>query len=86
MGAKRDYRFNNKDVPGQQISFSPGTEYWNQYDLEDGTQLKIKTVLLDVARLDEYNEHGDPIYLFTTHQIVGVQVPDELKRKKETSE
>jgi hypothetical protein len=32
--------------------------------LADGTEVKVKMVLLNAARLDEFNEQGEPVYQF----------------------
>ena len=80
MGPEKVFKFQGRDVPGHQVDFEARAEVWSNYSLEDGTQLKLKTVLLEVIRLDEYNAAGDPIYMFSAHQIVSVTVPDELKK------
>ena len=49
--------------------------------LEDGTTVKVKLVMLDAVRLDEFNETNDPVYQFQFQQIIGVVAPDKLKRK-----
>lgn len=81
MGPVKKYQLKGREVLGQAVDFEAKGEAWSSYALEDGTVLKIKTVLLDVVRLEEYNENGDPVYQCTAHQIVGVVVPDELKRR-----
>ena len=82
MGPKRSYPYKDKAVEGQQIDFtSSSAEAWNTYTLEDGTTIKMKTVLLEVARLSEYDDKGNPVYVFSAHQIIGATVPDELKKK-----
>jgi hypothetical protein len=83
LGPKKQYTFNGKQVTGQQVDVESSNESWNTYKLEDGAVLKIKSVLLDVVRLDEYDKEGNPVYQFTAHQIIGVTPPDELKKKHE---
>jgi hypothetical protein len=69
-------------VSGASLGFDAKAENWQQYQLDDGSVLKIKLVLLDVIKLDgEFNDNGDPVYQFAAQQIVTVVVPDELKRK-----
>jgi len=42
-------------VPADQLNFESEKEPWTVYTLEDGTVLKIKTILGNVARLvDRY--------------------------------
>jgi hypothetical protein len=35
------------------------------------------------VRLEEYNDKGDPVYQFSLQQIIGTEIPEELKRKKQ---
>jgi hypothetical protein len=78
---KKTYPYLGRQVPGQPVEFEPTSEPWSQYKLADGTELKVKMVLLNVARLDEFNEQGEPVYQFQFQQILGVVAPEELKRK-----
>jgi hypothetical protein len=78
---KKTYPYLGRQVPGQEVEFSPTSEPFSQYTLEDGTVVKVKIVLLNAARLDEYNEQGDPVYQFQFQHIIGVVAPEALKRK-----
>jgi hypothetical protein len=67
---------------GQSIEFEVKSEPWTTYQLEDGTVVKAKVIMLDVVRLEEFNEQtGEPIYQFAAQHIIAVQVPEELKKK-----
>ncbi len=81
VGPEKTVEFQGKQVKARSIDFESKGENWNQYTLEDGTVLKMKVVLLDVMRLDTYNDAGDPVYQFSAQQITAVQAPDNLKRK-----
>ena len=82
MEPKKTYPYQGRQVAGKSLQFEPKTpELFSQYTLEDGTELKVKTVLLDVVRLDEYNPNCEPVYQFQMQQILGTIVPDSLKRK-----
>jgi hypothetical protein len=75
------YPYLNNTVPGQSISFEPTSEPFSQYTLADGTTVKVKMVMLDAARLDAFNDQGEPVYQFQFQQILGIVAPDSLKRK-----
>lgn len=80
---KRIIDFQGKKVEGESINFkliSP--EQWNEYQLNDGTILRVKTILGAVIRIPEYNPDGDPIYVINTqnHVVIG-SVPEELRKK-----
>ncbi|MGO9230157.1 MAG: hypothetical protein ACLQKA_13250 [Bryobacteraceae bacterium] len=81
MGPKKTFEHQGRKVQGQSVEFTAKSENWQQYELEDGSQLKVKIVLLDVVRLDEYSDNGDPVYQLAAQQLIGIQVPDELKKK-----
>ena len=81
MGPEKTVEFQGRQVKGRSVDFESTGENWNQYKLEDGSVLKIKTVLMEVMRLDHYSDNGDPTYQFVAQQIVAVQVADNLKRK-----
>ena len=78
---KKTYPFENRQVLGEAVEFEATTEPWSQFKLADGSVVKVKSVLLSVVRLDEFTPQGDPVYQFQMQQIVGVVVPDSLKRK-----
>ena len=54
-----------------------------EYQLEDGSILRVNYVPTSVLRLDgQYNADGTPIYVVTNGVVVTpIQVPDELKKK-----
>lgn len=82
MSEKQLYPYNNQMVEGETVSFVTDGEQWNNYTLADGSTLKVKIVMMDIVRLvDQYNENGDPIYLFSAQQVIGVVPNQELKRK-----
>jgi len=83
MPPKQTLKYNGKDVTGESVGFTTDGEQWSQYSLADGSQMKVKTVMMDVVRLDdEYSEQGDPVYLFTAQQVIGVVPNPELKKKE----
>jgi len=81
LSPKNMYPYLGRQVPGQTVEFDSTAEPWSQYKLADGTEVKVKSILLNAARLEEFNEQGDPVYQFQFQQIIGVVAPDALKRK-----
>lgn len=44
---------------------------WNEYELEDGSVIRTKTVITKVLRLDGYfDPYGNPIYVVLSQMIV----------------
>lgn len=52
-------------------------EDWSIYQLEDGTTLKFKIVLIRVIR--ELDDKGNPIYNFSMRNVFVARVPPSLK-------
>lgn len=82
LGQKKTVEYQGRMVPGEVLEFEAKNEAWNQYALEDGTSMKMKLVLLEVVRLlNEFTPTGEPVYIFSAQQIVGITSPDGLKKK-----
>ena len=75
---------NGRSVKGKKLSFKTIKEDWNEYELEDGTRLYVKLVLIDVVRLNMLNQFGEPVYQIASHNLVKVRV--SRKAVEEVSE
>lgn len=65
------------------VEVTKSTEPWSTYELKDGSTVKLKIILVDIGKaVDQYDEGGNPIYHFQTTQVVHINAPDKLKRKK----
>jgi len=82
--AKRRVQFQGRDAWGDEVEFETEREGWNTYVLEDGTRLKMKSVVSDVVRIEEaYNPDGTPVYMVNATNVVSTIVPEQLKKKPE---
>jgi len=81
VSLKKTFPYQGRQVQGESVGFESVSEPWAQYTLADGTNVKVKLILLDAVRLDEFNEQGDPVYQLQFQQIMGMVAPDSLKRK-----
>lgn len=76
-------------VPGQAqpglstpIGFAAEQEPMAIYQLEDGSLIKVKVVLMHVERLEgQYLPDGTPMYNCAFQQVLHVHAPPELRRK-----
>jgi hypothetical protein len=75
-------------VPGQppkdaeRVEIVRTDEEWNNYTLEDGSQLRIKQVATEVWRIiGEYDLEGNPLYILKTAGVMLVTAPENLKKK-----
>jgi len=56
-------------------------EKWSVYDLDDGTQLRLRTTVNEVWRvLDEYDQDGNPKYVVKAAGTMSVFAPESLKK------
>lgn len=63
-----------------EIDFDCEKEPWLEYRLSDGTVLKLKHILVSVARSNMMNEKGEPFYFTQTSTQQRCFVPKELTR------
>lgn len=74
--------FGGKESDATPVEVNQASEYWNQYLLDDGSVLKLKTVATQIVRLiGEYDSEGNPIYVVKSGNIVTVTAPEHLKKK-----
>ena len=81
MADKKTYTYQGRQVSGKEVAFETGGEQWCNYTLEDGSTMKVKLSLIEVVRLEEYDEAGNPVYMFTAQQMVGIIPNPELVKK-----
>lgn len=75
-------QFEGKEHDAVRVEVNQANEHWNQYLLDDGTIMKLKSVATDIVRLlDAYTNDGDPVYVIKSGNIVTATCPDNLKRK-----
>jgi hypothetical protein len=56
-------------------------EVWSEYRLADGTVLRIKPVMIAVARVEgEHTLDGDPVYNMKSTLVTDLRAPQELKK------
>jgi hypothetical protein len=82
MSTQVTVEFQGRQVTGQRVDFDIDKENWNSYTLEDGTKVRMRSVVAQIVRLDgEYTKEGDPVYLVNSTNVVTTDVPDHLKKK-----
>ncbi|MEM3056659.1 MAG: hypothetical protein QW639_05460 [Candidatus Bathyarchaeia archaeon] len=63
------------------LEFETNREVWNEYELEDGSILRVKLVVSAVQKTSVFTQDGDPLYNVQSSAVMGVIVPPELRRK-----
>jgi hypothetical protein len=57
----------------EDMRYSIVSEEWNEYVLEDGTVVRIKSSVIEVLRTNKFDRNGDPVYYVNTSQLLGVK-------------
>ena len=61
--------------------FTIENEPWNVYRLSDGTEVRVRVVLVAASRREgKFAEDGSPMYDLNMQQIVHVTAPEHLRR------
>jgi len=78
---------NGEEREAKAVEVDDSEENWSIYELSDGTTLRIKPVIVKVARVEgEYKPDGSPVYTIEAQNVVGAESPAELKKTSEGEE
>jgi len=80
MERRTRINFGGREVDATQVDFKSIKEEWNEYQASDGTTLKLKVVLTDIFRLDQYDQDLNPIYVVKSSNVLSSSVPENLKK------
>ena len=81
MPNRRKVSFQGQMVDAEIVEFEADKESWSTYILHDGTSLRVKAVVTEVARLEGiYAQNGDPVYMVQASQIMAVNAPEKLRK------
>ena len=71
-----------KQVEADEMDFQTRKEDWNEYQLMDGSVLKLKSVMAAIFKVQgQFDAEGNPIYVTRSQNVASVNSPDEIKRK-----
>ena len=74
--------FQGREVDATEVEFQTRKEDWNEYQLMDGTVIKMKLVVSGIFRIDGlYDAEGNPVYQIKSSNVAAVKSPDNLRRK-----
>ena len=63
------------------IEIIKSDEKWNVYDLDDGSQVRMRATVTEIWRIvNVYDNDGNPAYVIKSQNIASVTAPDNLKR------
>jgi len=70
-----------REVEAVPVDFDAKMEPWSTISLEDGSVIKLRTVVTGVTRLEgEHDQQGHPVYMVNSNTIIRVvSAPKELR-------
>ena len=73
----------DKMLDGVDVPVEETTERWTDIKLEDGTHLRVKSVISSVVRVDDMTDpEGNPVYVVKSMNVLSVErVGEKVKRK-----
>lgn len=72
--------FGGRTVEATEVGYKGIKEEWNEYQADDGTVLRLKVVVSEIYRLDEYDQDSKPIYVIKSSNVLSSSVPEHLKK------
>jgi hypothetical protein len=57
---------------GENMDICESKEPWSEYVLEDGTRIKAKQAVVNIAKLEQKNPDGTPVYVLQSQSIMSV--------------
>ena len=74
-------RIGDEDVDALEMPYQNIAEHWNEYLLNDGSVLRLKSVVTSILKLvNRYDVEGNPQYLVKSAQIVSVSASDRARK------
>lgn len=67
-------------VVKDELRYNTLAEEWNEYLLDDGTRLRLKSTVTKVSRTSKYDKFGDPIYLVDSNAIMEIKRPKQYQQ------
>ena len=77
---KVQLKVGDNTVEGTLVDFETLREEYNSYKLADGSIIRMKTVVTNIIRTEEFAPTGEPIYVVNSQNVLVADVPDELKK------
>lgn len=68
-----------ESIDKEDMRYNTLSEEWNEYLLDDGTRIRLKTTVTGVVRTNKFDKIGDRVYLVDTNAIMNIKQPKPLK-------
>ena len=64
-----------------EVPVEESTERWTDVKLQDGSLLRLKTVIMAALRVEgHYDPEGNPFYQLKVNQVMSVTAPEHLRK------
>ena len=74
--------YKGREVDATEVDFQTRKEEWNEYQLMDGTSIKMKLVVSEIFRVPyEWDNEGNPVYVVKSQNILVARSPNNLKKQ-----
>lgn len=60
------------------LTFQPKQEPWSEYTLEDGSIVRLRTIITKVHRTSKIDDKGFPVYEVQTQCTLDIDVPPHM--------
>lgn len=77
---KVELKIGDKTVEGILVEFETLREEYNSYKLSDGSTIRMKSVVTNIIRTQEFTPSGEPVYIVNSQNVVVADVPEHLKK------
>ena len=78
-----EFKLGDKTVEGTLVDFEAVREEYNSYKLSDGSTIRMKTVVTNIIRTEEFTPTGEPVYIVNSQNVLVADVPDQLKKREQ---
>ena len=78
-----ELKLGDKTVEGTLVDFETVREEYNSYKLSDGSTIRMKTVVTNIIRTEEFTPTGEPVYIVNSQNVLVADVPDQLNKREQ---
>jgi hypothetical protein len=80
---KKQIDLGGRIVEAIPVSIVSEREFWNTYDLEDGSIVRVKLVAQEILRVEGmWDADGNPVYVVRSTNVTAVDGNENLRRKE----
>ena len=70
-----------KETTVEDVPFKGSEEPWSIYQLEDGSEARVRSLIVKVLRTAEFDNEGNPIYQVLISNLIFIEAAENLEEK-----